>query len=156
MACRWRRPRDAADPARSCQRGAPRAALRRLDGGAPGSAPQQFVEPEGLGEIVVGTRVQPTNHVLDRIARRQHDDRHIPSLASQLGGDLEPVLLRQHDVEQDHVILVDMSQHRGLIPFGRHIHDMTLLLQPVVDETGHLRVVLDYQNLHGHQSGEGA
>ena len=74
-----------------------------------------------------------------------------PSRRSSVG-DLEAVLLREHDVEQDDVVLVDVGQHRGLVPVGGDVHHVALFLQPLLDESGDLPVVFHDENLHGPQS----
>jgi hypothetical protein len=48
-----------------------------------------------------------------------------------------------------------MCEHGGFITVGSDVGDVALLLQPVVDEAGHLRVVFDYEQLHGDKSVEG-
>ena len=106
----------------------------------------------GFDEVVVRAGVEAADHVLDRVARREHQDRRVPAFPAQLGGDLEAVLLRQHDVEQDDVVLVDVGQHGGLVPVRGDVHHVPLFLQPLLDESGDLPVVLHDENLHGPQS----
>lgn len=113
---------------------------------------QQLVELERLGEVVVGSGIEPADHVLHRIARSEHQDRSAATFAPELRGDLKAVLLRQHHVEQDDVVIVYVSQQGGLIAVGRYVHHVALLLQTVVDEPGHLTVIFYDEDLHSFES----
>ena len=119
------------------------APLQRPDAG------QELVELERLREIVVGAGIESADHVLDRVARGEHQDRRVPPFPAQLRGDLEPVLLGEDDVEQDDVVLVDVGQHGGLVPVGGDVHHVALFLQALLDEPGDLPVVLHDENFHG-------
>jgi hypothetical protein len=111
-------------------------------------AGQQLVEAEGLGQVVVGAGVEPAHHVLGGVTRGEHEDRRGPALAAQLGGHLEAVLLGEHDIEQDDVVVVHVGQHRGLVAVRRDVHHVPFLLEPLLDESGDLPVVLHHENLH--------
>jgi D-alanyl-D-alanine carboxypeptidase/D-alanyl-D-alanine-endopeptidase (penicillin-binding protein 4) len=121
-------------------------AMQRADPG------EQLVEAEGLGEVVVRAGIEPANHVLHRVARGEHQDRRVPPFAAQLGRHLKSVLLRQHHVEQDHVVVVDVGEHGRLLAVGRDVHHVALFLQALLDEPGDLPVVLHDENFHGRQS----
>ncbi len=110
---------------------------------------EQLVKAERLREVVIGAAVEPAHDVLDRIARRQHQDRRVASLAPEFLRHLKPGLLREHDVEQDHVVLVDVGQHRGFRAVGGDVHDVTFLLESLLDEAGNLPVVFHQENFHG-------
>jgi hypothetical protein len=73
------------------------------------AAPQQGAQPgeqllalEGLDEVVVGAGVQPLDARLDRVARRQDQDRDVVSLA-QAARDLHAVHLREAEIQDDEV-----------------------------------------------------
>ena len=76
--------------------------------------------------------------------------------APQLGGDLEPVLLGEHDVEQDDVVLVDVGQQGGLVAVRGHVHHVALFLQALLDEARDLPVVFHHENFHGSNLRAGA
>ena len=109
---------------------------------------QQLVEAERLGQVIIRAGVEPPHDILGRVERGEHEDRGRPALAPELGGDLEAVLLRQHDVEKDDVVVVDMRQHRGLVPIGGHVHRVPFLLQPLFDEASDLPVIFDDEYPH--------
>ena len=109
---------------------------------------QQLVEAEGLGEVIIRAGVEAPHDILGGVERGEHEDRGRPALPAQLGGDLEAVLLRQHDVEQDDVVVVDMRQHRGLVPVGGDVHRVSFLLQSLFNEARDLPVVFDDEYPH--------
>ena len=114
---------------------------------------QQLVEPERLGEVVVRARIEPPHHVLRGVPGGEHQDRRVPALAPQLGGDLEPVLLGEHDVEQDDVVLVDVGQQGGLVAVRGHVHHVALFLQALLDEARDFPVVFHHEDFHGSKLG---
>src|SRR5215469_4253490 len=61
----------------------------------------QLVELERFHYVVVGTAVQALHAIMDRVLRREHQDRHPPSAISKLSADLEPGDVRQPHVEND-------------------------------------------------------
>jgi hypothetical protein len=113
---------------------------------------EQLIELEGLGEVVVGAGVQAAHHVLGCIARGQHQDRGMPPFPPELGRDLEAVFLGEDHVEEDHVVVVHVRQHRRLITVRSDVHHVALFLQALLDESGDLPVVLYDENLHGGQA----
>ena len=65
-------------------------------------AGEQLARAEWLDEIVVGTDFQPNDTVGLVAAGGEHDDRHGRGSA-QRTGDIEPVHIRQSEVEHDQV-----------------------------------------------------
>src|SRR3954449_9141758 len=65
-------------------------------------AGQQLLALEGLDEVVVGAGVQPLDARLDRVARGEHEDRHV-AVGAQPAGDLDAVQAGQPEVEQHDV-----------------------------------------------------
>ena len=80
--------------------------LGRLGGAAPQQGPdpgEQFGEPEGLGDVVVGAGVEADDGVHLVGAGGQHEDRHAVALGAQPAADLEAVHAGQAEVEHDQV-----------------------------------------------------
>ncbi len=75
------------------------AAQDRLDAG------DQFARGEGLGHVVVGTRLEARDLVGLLAARRQHHDRDVArvGVAAQHPDQFEAAHVRQHPVDQDEV-----------------------------------------------------
>ena len=67
----------------------------------PDAAPE-LPDRERLRDVVVGAELEPEHLVELVVAGREHDDRH-GALGAQALADLEPVELREHDVEDDEV-----------------------------------------------------
>ncbi len=63
----------------------------------------EFGEPERLGDVVVGAGVEPDDHVHLLGACGQHDDRQVGMAGPNLATHVEPVDVRQCQVEQDQV-----------------------------------------------------
>ena len=112
-------------------------------------AGQQFIELEWLGQVVVGAGIEPAHHIFRGISCGQHDDWRLTPLTTQFGRDLKAILLRQHQVEQDDIVRVDVRQRCRLIAIRRVVNDVPLLTQPLGDETGDLSIVLHNENPHG-------
>ena len=108
----------------------------------------ELVELKRLGEIIIGAGVQSADYVFGRVTRREHQDWSGPPLPPELSGNLEAVLLREHDVEQDGIVVVDVRHRRRLIPVTSNVHDISFLAQPLFDESGDFPVVFHQQNLH--------
>ena len=68
---------------------------------APGEGAQpgeELREREGLGQIVVGARVEAGDPILDGVARGQHEHRRPAARLTEPPADLEAVLAGQHHV----------------------------------------------------------
>ncbi|MCO5614897.1 hypothetical protein L7F22_069182 [Adiantum nelumboides] len=76
-------------------------------GGGPaehGGDPQgQLARAEGLGDVVVGAELEPTDTVVLLAERGEEHDREVRSLRLQLAADRQAVPAGQHEVEDDHV-----------------------------------------------------
>jgi hypothetical protein len=75
------------------------AAQKRLDPG------DELGDREGLGQIIVGSRIKTRDPVVDRVARCQDQDREGLSDAPGRVEDGEPVAVGQAEIEDRHVII---------------------------------------------------
>ena len=82
----------------------------RLVAAQPAPAPEETVdagkedrEVERLGQVVVGARLEPVQHVVGARARGEQHDRHELPRRAEPPDHLEPVETGQHDVEEDDV-----------------------------------------------------
>ena len=112
-------------------------------------AGEELVEPERLRQVVISAGIESPHDVLDRVARGQHEDRRVASFPPQLLRDLESGFLRQHDIQQDHVILVNVRQHGRLGAVGGDVDHIPFLLQALLDEARDLPVVFHQEHFHG-------
>jgi hypothetical protein len=88
---------------------------------------------ERLGDVVVGAHLE-LEHLVDLVVLRgQHDDRHLAS-APQPPADLDPVELREHDVEHHKVEALRGEAVERLAPVTRRNHLVALLPQGVGEQ----------------------
>ena len=110
---------------------------------------------ERLDEVVIGTGAKTTDLLLDLPLGRQHDDRDVAAVAfllADLRGDLVAVQLRQHHVEQNEGRILGAPEAEPLRPVGGGDDLVALLLQGVLEQALHVRVVIDHEDLGRHQS----
>jgi len=85
----------------------------------------------------------------------QHDDRDVADRAffgPDLRGDLVPVELGQHHVEEDQVGLLGAPEAEPLGAVARDDDLVAFLLQRVLEQALNVRVVVDDEDLGRHQS----
>jgi hypothetical protein len=105
-------------------------------------AREQLLALEGLDEVVVGPGVEALDARLERVARGEHEDRHVIG-RPQPPRDLDAVELRQPEVEDDEVGVEGRRLvQRGLAVAG-DAHLVTLQAQGALEHLGDLLVVLD-------------
>ena len=126
------------------------APARRDRGAAPqGADPgDQLGEGEWLGEIVVGPGVKPDDPLVHCSERGQHQHRRHQALRAEQAQERDPVHVREHPVEDDHVIWPALGEGGAGHPVGRHVDNVALRGQDAFDQGGHLGFVLDHENLH--------
>jgi hypothetical protein len=125
--------------------GRQRAALAARQGAQPR---QQLAEVERLGQVVVGARVEPGDARFDGITRRQHEDRHVGARRAQLAAHRQAVAARQHDVEDDGVVVVLLALLRRGDAVGRNVDGIRVFAKPFRDESRRARLVLHQQDPH--------
>ena len=64
---------------------------------------EQFIDPERLGDVVVGPRLQATDDIFLGIQAGQHDDGHLMALPTENGTEIAPIAIRHSDVEYHRV-----------------------------------------------------
>src|SRR6478609_4104323 len=85
-----------------------RAAEDRLHSG------DELARREGLRQVVVGADLETDDTVRLLVTRREHEDRHL-RLRANLATDVEAVLPRQADVEQDHPYRVTIELRQRIL-----------------------------------------
>src|SRR5262249_22715876 len=81
----------------------------------------ELTNRERLGDVVVRAQFEAENLVELLAAGGQHDDRHVAA-GAEAAADLEPVDLRQHQVEHNEVDLPVAKELEGLLAVAR-LHD---------------------------------
>ena len=109
-------------------------------------ARDQLGQRERLGDVVVAADGQTRQLVLQRVAGSQEEDGDPNPVGPQAPGDLEPVEVRQHHVEDDEVRGIVLGLRQRLTPGGRLVHREPFVPQRrghCVDDGG---LVVHYQN----------
>ena len=81
-------------------------------------AAPELADRERLRDVVVGAELEPDHLVELVVAGREHDDRHGAARPEALA-DLEPVELRQHQVEHDEVDVLRREAAQRLLAVAR-------------------------------------
>ena len=130
---------------------------RERRGASRGPPPQQGAHPrqellalERLDQVVVGSRVEPLDPIVRLGAGGEDQDRRV-ALGAQAAADLDPVELRQPEVEDDEVGHEVLGQLERLHAIAGGAHLVALLAQGAPQDVGDLGVVLDDQ----HPAGDG-
>ena len=98
-----------------------------LDGLARGAADlgahagQQLGQAEGLGDVVVGTRIQTDDEIGVLAAGGEHEDGGGQTLSAHLTGDIEPVDIGQAEIQHDDVGAGDLLESTLAGAVGAHL-----------------------------------
>ncbi len=125
-------------------------------GGGGGRAAEDRLHPrhqgpgiERLGDVVVGAQLEPDNRVHVVRPRREHQDRGLAA-APDLAADIEPILLRQHQVQDHEVRVVAQVERERIVTVARGDHGEALLLQVEAQKLHDVRLIVDHEDpLHG-------
>jgi hypothetical protein len=106
---------------------------------------------EGLRQEVVGPGVEGLGLVELAVLGREHDDRRPVAALPERGADLVAVHARQHDVEDDGVVVALVGPLQPVRAVVGDVDREALRLQPPLDATGEVPLVFDHQDSHGAQ-----
>src|SRR5258708_36643318 len=110
---------------------------------------QQFVEREGLGEIVVSAAVQSVHLIRDLVAGREHNDREIV-VEPQTTAHLEPIEPWHGDIQEHKVRLMCPSSGQARLAIHGSIHLEPLIGEAPLDQWDEMRVVVHQQDASYH------
>ena len=99
-----------------------------------------------LGVGAAGT--QALDAVVDRTERRQHEHRRVLAVLAQHGDDGEAVEMRELAVGDDEVVGALGGAEQAFAAVGRDVDHIAAFAQPLRQEPGGFRVVLDEQQVH--------
>ncbi len=111
-------------------------------------AREQLVEGERLDEIVVGAGVESRDAIDDRVACRQHENRHLETSGTQRARHGDAVTMRKHVIEHHGVVLVQRGVLHGVVTVGDEIDRVSALAEAAREHRPQLRIVLDNQQSH--------
>ena len=109
---------------------------------------QQFFGMEGLGEIVVGARVEAGDLLRPAVARRQ--DQHGKALAG-LAPALQhrhPVHLGQAEIQHDDIIGFGIAQEMAILAIQRGVHGIAGILKGTPKLAVQVRIVFNDKRTH--------
>ena len=106
---------------------------------------QQLRGAERLGDIVIGAAVQGGHLFAFLGAGRNHNDRQGVPLP-QLPQKLQPVGVRQSEIQQQHVVFRPVQRRTGLCRTGGHLHGVAVALQHHLHKITDGKLVLHDQN----------
>ncbi len=110
-------------------------------------AREEHGEPEGLGHVVVGARLEPQDLVGVRILRRQHDDRALEAVAAQNLDRLATVHVGETNVEQHQVdmAVAHLGERFAARPCFGEI-EFPVVGQLVAQRLPEVGIVIDYED----------
>jgi len=86
--------------------------------------------------------------VFDGVSGGEHQHRRPAPLASQRSERLEAVHARQTHVEHDRVVLRSGAHPNRVLARSRHVGRVAVVPETTHEQTRHLQLVLDHENLH--------
>jgi len=95
-----------------------------------------------------GPRVEACNPVFDRVAGREHQDGHAGACRAQLPADCEPVFARQHDIEDDQVVVIEVGPLQRFLAVHHDINSVSVFAQPFGEHLGGARFIFNQKNTH--------
>jgi hypothetical protein len=111
---------------------------------------RQLEHAEGLGQVVVGAQLQAEYAVELGGFGSQHQDRRVARQGTQPAADLQAVHARQHQVEDDQVVVAGLALGQRAEAVRDQAAFAVELGQLQLDEPADVRVVLDHQHAAGH------
>ncbi len=115
-------------------------------------AGQQLRQSEGLDQVVVGTRIESLDAVVDGVARREHEDRRVVAGAAHAAADGQAVDIGQPEVEDQRVRRGQRQRLERLAARGHGHHLVALEAQGAVDRSADGQVVVHHEDAHGARS----
>ena len=116
----------------------------------------EFLELEGLGEVVVGAELEPGGLVVEPVGGGEHEDRHAAAGGDDAFGDLVTGGPGDVAVEDGDVVGVDAQQLQSGVAVARDVGRDRFQAQAVADRFRHIGLVLDEQYAHAPRLRAGA
>ena len=117
---------------------------------------QQDAQPEGLGHVIVGTRIESEDRVRVRARRGQHDDRRLNAAAPHQTTDLSAIHIRQTDIEDYGVVIVGLGQVQAFgAGFGKKSLELLMKTKLLAERLAQRVIVVDQEYLFSSQRAHG-
>ena len=114
----------------------------------------KFEHAEGFGEVIVGPGVQSSHHVLGGILGGEEENGDRGAFPSEFPNDLDPSLPREHDVQDEEVVVMNVGLGSAVAPVMGHVYGITVLTEPLLQEAGDLFIVFYHEDAHGGTSSQ--
>lgn len=111
-------------------------------------AGQKHIEREGLGQIVIGSKIQGAYDVLDGVTSSKDQDWSAVAAEPQLTGDFEAVEAWEHKVENQQVKWEGRCHSEGTFAVSFSCDLVTLFLQPALEQVSDSKVIFGDQHSH--------
>ena len=128
----------------------------RLDGSRAAAAHQridareQFHEGVRLRQIVVAAGLEPFHAIVHFGQRAQEQHRRQIAVLADLLDELQPIELRQHAIDDGHVVGSRQRQRETDLAVGGVVDDVTRFLETVHQIALRLEIILNDENPHSH------
>ena len=110
---------------------------------------QQLRKSKWLHQIVVGAQLQALHPMLDSAKRGEQQDRHAFIGGAQHAHDIPAVHIRQHDVEDQQIVIAGHCQVIAVKAVIGQVDDEAGLGEPFGQVLSGFLLIFDNQNLHG-------
>ena len=111
-------------------------------------AGDQLFGLEGLGEIIVGARIEARDLVRPAVARGEHEDGHVLAFLAPLVEHGEPVHLGQAEIEDDGVIGFVGAEEMTVLAIGGEIDRIARAFERRAELPPQIGFVFDDQDAH--------
>ena len=112
-------------------------------------ARDQLLAVEGLGHVVVGAEAEALELALGVVGAGEDQDRGLDLGEAELAQHVVPVHVRQVEVEQDQVVVVELGEIDAFLAEVGRIDVQIGVLQHQLDALRRRRIVFDQKNSHG-------
>jgi len=114
----------------------------------------QLTPIERLCQIIIGAEAEALDLAVEVRVAGQDQDRGIGAGAPQLANDLVAVDVRQHQVDNSEVVIIQPADFQALLPQAGDIAAVSLGFQDSLDAACDRRIVVDQQDTHSGRAHE--
>jgi hypothetical protein len=109
---------------------------------------KQFIDGEWFGEVVVRSRVEPLDPLVDLRLGGQNEDGGLDTGPANALENIEAGQRGQHEIDDDQVVARGERHLKAFRPVLAQIHGVALLFKRALDEAADFRFVFDDKDTH--------
>jgi hypothetical protein len=106
---------------------------------------QKLLDFERLRHIVVGSRIQSREPILELSSRRQHQNQHHRALLTYARTNAKSITVGKHPVEDGKIVGAAFESYLGVRGGRANRGHVTLFTNDTFEQLGELRVVFDQE-----------